>query len=63
MKIREFAKAHNHEVVGKLRRVKDVQYGFGGHYPLYMDEANNEYCMTDNGKDCACIVLADGGII
>ena len=64
MKIREFAKAHNHEVVGKLKRVKDVHYGVqNSSYPLWIDEARNEYCMSKDGKACECIVTFDGGII
>jgi len=50
---------------GKLRRMPDKYYGMDNehHYPWYMDEANNEYLMDDNGSVCGCIVTADGKII
>ena len=63
MKIRKFAKAHNHKVIGKLRRMKNANYNSVNSCPVWIDEANNEYWMKDNGKECVCIVLADGGII
>ena len=40
---RELAKILNFEVVGKLTRLPDSYYGLRSHYPLYIDEAGNEY--------------------
>ncbi len=64
MTVREFAKSKGFTVVGKLRRMPDKYYGMDNrHYPWYMDEANNEYLMDDDGVSCGCIVTADGGVI
>ena len=62
---RDYAKSVGFAVVGKLRRMPDKYYGMDNkhHYPCYMDEANNEYHMGDNGVCCGCIVTADGKII
>ena len=46
MTVREYAKLKGFEVVGKLKRLPDVYYGVENksHYPLWIDEALNEYC-------------------
>lgn len=50
--------------VGKLKRMPDIYYGIGNaHYPWYMDEAGNEFCLTNDGKELACIITADGGVL
>jgi urate oxidase len=65
MSIREYAKSVGFEVVGKLKRLPDVYYGMDNkhHYPLWIDEAGNEYCGSNGGCDCYCIITADGGVI
>lgn len=65
MTIREFAKAKGFEVVGRLRRLPDVYYGMDNrqHYPLWFDEAGNEYCGSYHPNDGYCIITADGGVI
>lgn len=68
MTIREFAKAKGFEVVGRLRRLPDVYYGMDNkqHYPLWIDEAGNEYCGSYHPyrpNDGYCIITADGGVI
>lgn len=64
MNIRKEAESWGHPVVGKLKRMPDVYYGMGSaHYPLWMDEAGNEYCLSDDGKKLGCIITADGGVI
>lgn len=63
MKVRDLAKNKGFTVVGKLRRLPDARYGFGGHYPVYVDEAGNEYLPSDDGVTGGCIVTADGGIL
>lgn len=60
MTVREYAKAMNFEVAGKLKRVKDGHFGIDGHYPIWIDEAGNEYLI---GKHNMCIVTVDGGVI
>ena len=66
MTVREYAKLKGFEVVGKLKRLPDVYYGVGNksHYPLWIDEAGNEYCGSAlenigqrDGRS------ADGGVI
>lgn len=65
MTVREYAKLMRFEVVGKLKRLPDVYYGVENksHYPLWIDEAGNEYCGSYNKDDCYCIITADGGVI
>nr|DAQ79722.1 MAG TPA: hypothetical protein [Caudoviricetes sp.] len=65
MTVREYAKLKRFEVVGKLKRLPDVYYGVENksHYPLWIDEAGNEYCGSYNKDDCYCIITADGGVI
>lgn len=65
MTIREFAKAKGFEIVGRLRRLPDVYYGMDNkhHYPLWIDEAGNEYCGGHHPNDGYCIIAADGGVI
>ena len=65
MSIRQYAKIVGFEVVGKLKRLPDVYYGMDDkhHYPLWIDEAGNEYCGSNGRCDCYCIITADGGII
>lgn len=62
MTIREYAKAHHHEVVGKLRRMPehDGKDPDGKPYRFYIDEAKNEFTINSNG---VCIVTADGDVI
>ena len=64
MTIREFAKAHDHEIVGKLRRMtitrEDYNAAMGEwetvKVSFYVDDAGNEY-------HDGCIITADGGVI
>ena len=64
MTVRELAKLKDFTVVGKLTRIHDTRYGVDGkHYPCYMDEAGNEYWMSDDGVTEGCIVTADGGVL
>lgn len=65
MTIREQAKkVFGFEVVGRLTRMKDTYFGVQySHYPLWMDEAGNEYDMSADGKTLECIVTADGGVM
>lgn len=65
MSIREYAKSVGFEIVGKLKRLPDVYYGMDNknHYPLWIDEAGNEYCGSNGKCDCYCIITADGGVI
>lgn len=65
MTIREqAAKTFDHTVTGKLKRLKDVEYGLDdSRYPLYIDEGGNEYLMSGDGKTLVCIVLANGGVM
>lgn len=64
MNIREAAERWGFSPVGRLRRMPDVHYGMGNaHYPLWIDEAGNEFCLTNDGKELACIITADGGVI
>jgi hypothetical protein len=58
MTIREYAKEHDHEVVGKLTRRTDWEDWPSAKW--YTDEAGNEYCVTRSGVS---IILADGGVI
>ena len=58
MTVREYAKSVGFEVVGKLRRMKAVR-----NQKWYIDEADNEYWLDNVGKNCICIVTADGGVI
>lgn len=64
MSVREMAKALGFEIVGKLRRIRPVEYfdadGNLHKDPCYIDEAGNEYWPTADG---VCIVTADGGVI
>ena len=63
MTCREYAKSVGHEVVGKLKRIKDDYNEIVGRCPYYMDDAGNEYHIYPNGGGCCCIVTADGGVI
>lgn len=57
MTLREFAKEHDHEIVGKLtRRPEWERKG----YKHYSDEAGNEYIISKTG---CCIVTADDAVI
>lgn len=61
MTFRDYAKNRGIEVVGKLKRVPDRHYGAqDSHYPLWVDEAGNEY--MGNEKTGFCIVTKDGSI-
>jgi hypothetical protein len=65
MTVREYSKLKGFEVVGKLKRLPDVYYGVDNksHYPLWIDEAGNEYCGDYSKDGCYCIITADGGVI
>jgi len=62
MTIREYARRHNVDVVGRLKRLPahDGSDPDGTPYRFYIDEANNEFTTNSNG---VCIVTADGGVI
>ena len=61
MSFRDYAKSRGFTVVGKLRRVKDRHYGVqDSHYPLWVDEAGNEYMRNKTGF---CIVTKEGAIL
>ena len=64
MTVREYAKSIGFEVVGKLKRLPDIYYSIGNkhHYPLWIDEAGNEYC-GGHKSGCYCIITADGGVL
>lgn len=60
---RELAKILNFEVVGSLKRLPDAYYGMRNHYPLYIDEAGNEYHLGKVGDvSPGCIVDIHGRI-
>ena len=62
--LREYAKSKGFEVVGKLRRLPDVHYGMGDRkYPVWIDEAGNEYCGSYSTDGCFCIITADRRVI
>ena len=65
MTVREYAKAVGFEVVGRLRRLPDAYCGMDDkrHYPLWIDEAGNEYCGGYRPNEGYCIITADGGVI
>ena len=64
MTVRELAKSRGFEIVGKLHRRPDIVYGMDNrHYPLYIDDAGNEYWMSDDGVTGGCIVTRDGGVL
>ena len=65
MTAREYAKSVGFEVVGKLKRLPDVHYGMDNKrkYPLWIDEAGNEYCGSYAKDGCYCIITSDGGVI
>jgi len=64
MTVREFAKSRGFEVVGRLRRLPDVRFGLdNGRYPLYIDDAGNEYHMSKDGVTGGSIVTHDGGVL
>lgn len=62
MTIREYAKAHHHEVVGKLRRMPehDGKDPDGKPYKFYIDSIGNEYTINSNG---VCITTFDDCVI
>lgn len=61
MSIREYAKIVGFEVVGKLKRLKNANDRYGKGYPLWVDEAGNEY--WGNSEEGFCIITTDGGVI
>lgn len=65
MTVREYAKSVGFEVVGKLKRLPDVHFGMDDRrkYPVWIDEAGNEYCGSYAKGGCYCIITADGGVI
>lgn len=65
MTIREYAKSIGFDVVGKLKRLPDVTEGLDNEntYPLWIDEAGNEYCGSYEEPGAYCIITADGGVI
>ncbi|MBP5411202.1 MAG: hypothetical protein J6Y26_04735 [Lachnospiraceae bacterium] len=62
MSIREYAKVHHVEVVGRLIRHPDKEGRDqdGTPYRMYTDEIGNEYTINRNG---ICIVTADDCVI
>ena len=58
MTIREYAKEHNHKIVGKLIRKVEWERNKGEKW--YVDEVGNEY-MSSYGN--VVIITADGGVI
>lgn len=62
MTIRRYAESVGFKVVGKLKRLPDVEYGFGSKYPVWEDEAGNCYMGSYKNYDY-CIVTADGGVL
>ena len=62
MTIREYAKAHNHQIVGKLRRIPqyDGRDNDGTKYRSYFDDADNWYTINRNGCH---ISTCDGYVI
>ena len=58
MTIREYAKANNHMIIGKLRYVGKCD----SHIRLYMDDMRNEY-IIDSLFNSMCIVTIDGAVI
>lgn len=67
MTIREYAKAHGHEVVGKLTRHAECEWladGFGNSkhedFKFYVDEAGNEYYVDKKG---ICIITVDENML
>lgn len=65
MNVREYAKSVGFTVVGKLRRMPDVHYGMDDNrkYPVWIDEAGNEYCGSYSKDGCFCIITSDGSVI
>lgn len=66
MSIRDYAKSVGFEVVGKLKRLPDAHYGIDNEhtYPLWIDEAGNQYCGSYAKKGgLYCIITADGAVI
>ena len=64
MKMREYALSKGFEIVGKLKRLPDAHYGVNNRkYPVWIDEAGNEYCGSYSKDGCYCIITADGGVI
>ena len=61
MNIREYAKSKEFKVVGKLKRLKNINDEYGKSYTIWTDEAGNEYLENDTKN--MCIITADGGII
>ena len=56
--IKKYAKSVGFEVIGKLKRVADIDINTR----CYIDEAENEYILNlNNGK--ICIITNDGGVI
>lgn len=69
MSVREYAKFHGFEVVGKLKRDVSGEYQTGAdgvkHYTgfmCYVDEGGNEYYIGGKSGIC-CIVTVDGAVI
>ena len=65
MTVREYAKSVGFEIAGKLKRLHDLYSGMADshHYPLWIDEAGNEYRGSYSRDGCYCIITADGGVI
>lgn len=65
MTVREYAKLKGFEIVGKLTRLPDIYYGLDNkhHYPIWIDEAGNEFCGSYSKDGGYCIITADGGVI
>lgn len=58
MTIREYAKAHDHEIVGKLTRRPELERYRSERF--YIDEAGNEYITNHHYM---VIITADGAVI
>lgn len=58
MTIREYAKAHDHKIVGKLIRRPDIELYRSDRY--YTDEAGNLYLTIQQHM---VIITADGAVI
>lgn len=64
MTIREYAKKHDHKVIGKLKRMPDetcIIKGEHHRFRIYSDEAGNWYQVDWKGN-CVCIATEDAVI-
>jgi hypothetical protein len=61
MTIREYVAQFDHEIVGKLRRVKKDEPAYDKRYITYVDEAGNTYDINKRTKGI-CVSTEDGCI-